>query len=428
MRILIVDDEFVSRTKLETLLGSYGTCDSVEHGRDALDKAIAAYENNSGYDLITIDISMPDMDGHEVVQELRLWEHEHEDITLGCEARVIMITSTKKPRDVMSSFSEGADAYLVKPVTPESIREAINEIDFKGQSSRNEAAGKPATSPAQPPAETSGESLLSRLGLEHPTTICIDSVETEFVDDYLDSTRVKLIELETAALDLEQAEQKQLLVDSIMRTLHSLKGEAGMIGLGDVQAVCHETETLVKDNPTHPECAQLVLTVKDWLDAMVEYVTDPTKADSIQFEVVASPRRESSPKAESAKGGPARLYLTPAGKLDLDSIKSDFWEDYSTSTVARLPEFRTAISAMEDGGDTPDLREAICVHLNCLKGEAAMIGMQSVRVIVEQAEEHCKTAPAEEVVRYGQEIADWFGDILGVVEQRRTVASGQKNG
>lgn len=422
MRILIVDDEFVSRTKLETLLGVYGTCDSVENGHDALDKAISAYENNSGYDLITIDISMPDIDGHEVVQELRLWEQQHEDVTLGCEARVIMITSTKRPRDVMSSFSEGADAYLVKPVTPESIREAIHEIDFKGQSPREGRSSQPAE-PPKAPAEGGGETLLSRLGLEHPTTICIDAVETEFVDDYLDSTRVKLVELETAALDLEQAEQSQPLVDSIMRTLHSLKGEAGMIGLGDVQAVCHETETLVKDNPTHPECAQLILTVKDWLDAMVEYVTDPSRGDEIKFEVMASARREPDGSKPPAKAAPARLYLTPAGELALDSIKSDFWQEYRASTARRLPELRGAISAMEDSGETPELRKTICVHLNCLKGEAAMIGMQSVRVILEQAEEFCKTASAEDIIRYCQEIADWFGDILGVVEQRRAVVS-----
>ena len=78
MRILIVDDDFVSRTKLEALLSEYGDCDAAEDGHQSLDMFEQAHGQSANYDLITMDIDMPGMSGHEVLSKIREWEEAHE--------------------------------------------------------------------------------------------------------------------------------------------------------------------------------------------------------------------------------------------------------------------------------------------------------------------------------------------------------------
>ena len=133
MRILIVDDDFVSRTKLEALLCAYGDCDVAEDGQQALDMFEQAHDQSAGYDLITMDIDMPGMSGHEVLSRIREWEETHEVYKQGQSARVLMSTSLQSRTDIMSSFREGCEGYLKKPVTPEKLEEALAAIDIHGR-------------------------------------------------------------------------------------------------------------------------------------------------------------------------------------------------------------------------------------------------------------------------------------------------------
>ena len=132
MRILVVDDDFVSRTKLEALLSAYGDCEGAEDGHEALDMFEQAHGQSACYDLITMDIDMPGMSGHEVLRRIREWEEAHQVYKKGQSAKVLMSTSLQSRTDIMSSFREGCEGYLKKPVTPEKLAEALAAIDIHG--------------------------------------------------------------------------------------------------------------------------------------------------------------------------------------------------------------------------------------------------------------------------------------------------------
>ncbi len=128
MKILIVDDDFVSCSKLEALLSVYGECDIAEDGSQAFEMFEKSHENSPGYDLVTMDIEMPGMSGHEVLRKIREWEEANDIYKHGENAKILMVTSMLSRTDIMSSFREGCEGYLRKPITPENLEEALAKI------------------------------------------------------------------------------------------------------------------------------------------------------------------------------------------------------------------------------------------------------------------------------------------------------------
>ena len=71
MKILIVDDEFVSRTKLKLIMENFGPCEDAEHGQDAIAMFHHAHHINAEFNLIMLDINLLGMDGITVLTEIR---------------------------------------------------------------------------------------------------------------------------------------------------------------------------------------------------------------------------------------------------------------------------------------------------------------------------------------------------------------------
>ena len=127
MRILIVEDEFVSRKKAHKILSDYGDCDITVNGNEAVEAFRLAAEEGEPYDLITMDILMPDMNGVEALKKIRELE-EARNIMLGKGVKVVMLTATRTGESVTSSFHEGCEAYIVKPFNREKLVGALEEV------------------------------------------------------------------------------------------------------------------------------------------------------------------------------------------------------------------------------------------------------------------------------------------------------------
>lgn len=115
MRILIAEDDPTNRTLLRELLKGYGPVDEVTNGRDAETAVLKALVAGAPYDLVCLDIMMPELDGHAALREIRAAEAA-KGIPLGSGAKVIMTTALSDKRSVMTAFGEQCDAYLVKPI------------------------------------------------------------------------------------------------------------------------------------------------------------------------------------------------------------------------------------------------------------------------------------------------------------------------
>ena len=74
-----------------------------------------ATENGDGYDLICMDILLPEIDGETAVKEHVLWS-ESEGILSSAGAKIIMTTALDEMKDMIRSFQDLCDAYLVEPI------------------------------------------------------------------------------------------------------------------------------------------------------------------------------------------------------------------------------------------------------------------------------------------------------------------------
>ena len=124
MKALIVDDVEMNRELLAVHLEGIASVAFAESGEQALGMVKHALQEGSNFDLICMDISMPGMDGHETLKNIRSLEAAHP----GSGAKVFMVTASSSPDDMLEALiSGGCDDYLTKPVMYQSFRELLSK-------------------------------------------------------------------------------------------------------------------------------------------------------------------------------------------------------------------------------------------------------------------------------------------------------------
>jgi PAS domain S-box-containing protein len=118
VRVLVVDDNNVNRKVLSRLLKMIGIdCDSASSGRQCLEMTA-----KDRYNIVFMDIQMPEMDGYETVAKLR----ERETGGQADKLHIIACTAFALPGDREKCLSAGMNDYVSKPVRVDKIQAAIN--------------------------------------------------------------------------------------------------------------------------------------------------------------------------------------------------------------------------------------------------------------------------------------------------------------
>lgn len=110
-KILVVDDNFANRQLLIEILRDYANCDIAVDGKEGWEAYQRSVSENSPYDVILLDIEMPELNGLQVLSMIR----EHEKKTGAAKKLpIIMVTAHSKPFN--DAFDRGCDDYILKPV------------------------------------------------------------------------------------------------------------------------------------------------------------------------------------------------------------------------------------------------------------------------------------------------------------------------
>lgn len=127
MRVLIADDNVTNRMIMHRMLSAYGQCDQVANGREVLEAFELAWEEGKPYDLICLDIMMPELDGQGVLRNIRARESDR-GLPAHRGVRIIMTTVLEDHESVLQAFRNQCEAYLVKPVTSERLAASLGKL------------------------------------------------------------------------------------------------------------------------------------------------------------------------------------------------------------------------------------------------------------------------------------------------------------
>src|SRR5690554_248007 len=115
-KILITDDAAFMRMQLRDILTKLGheVVGEAENGLDAVEK-----HEKLQPDLITMDITMPEMDGIEAVREI---------MKSGSDVKIIMCSAMGQQGMVVDAIQAGAKDFVIKPFNADRIEEALEKV------------------------------------------------------------------------------------------------------------------------------------------------------------------------------------------------------------------------------------------------------------------------------------------------------------
>ncbi len=123
--VLIVDDDFSTRKLMNRILHRKAMVDHAVSGREALEAYNLSMSQADPYDAILLDITMPDMEGTDVLEDIRNRESVR-GVPSGKGVPIIMVTGRKDK--MMQSFGHGCDDYLIKPISPSALMGKIRKL------------------------------------------------------------------------------------------------------------------------------------------------------------------------------------------------------------------------------------------------------------------------------------------------------------
>jgi two-component system, chemotaxis family, chemotaxis protein CheY len=118
MRILVVDDSSTMRRIIINTLGKLGykECQEAANGREGVERLAAA-----PVDMVITDWNMPEMSGVDFIRAVRANDKTK-------HLPVLMVTTNAAEDDIVEALRAGVNNYVVKPFTPDTIREKIEAV------------------------------------------------------------------------------------------------------------------------------------------------------------------------------------------------------------------------------------------------------------------------------------------------------------
>jgi len=127
MKILVAEDDHISRKILSLHLSAFGEITVVENGRQAVDAINESLESGDRYDLVCLDIMMPEMDGQEALRQIRSLE-KAAALSNSERSTIIMTTALSESKHYVAALQDDCDGYLVKPIRRQDLNQLLRQI------------------------------------------------------------------------------------------------------------------------------------------------------------------------------------------------------------------------------------------------------------------------------------------------------------
>jgi two-component system, chemotaxis family, chemotaxis protein CheY len=128
-KILIVEDDYTSRTLLQKYLKDIAQCEIATNGLDGVQAFSAATQAGEPFDIILLDIMMPGMNGQDALRQIRAMEKDR-GVKPSQMVTIIMTTALDSLATVRESYYDLCDGYVVKPVTRDKLFTELKKHGF----------------------------------------------------------------------------------------------------------------------------------------------------------------------------------------------------------------------------------------------------------------------------------------------------------
>ncbi|WP_338845834.1 response regulator [Massilia sp. W12] len=263
-RVLLAEDNEINQQIVIELLGLAGIAVEVaQTGREVLQRLQSAQQR---YDLVLMDLQMPDMDGHEATMAIR--REERFD-----QLPVIAMTAHALQDIRQRSLAQGMQDYLTKPVNPEDLYHTLSR--WLGPSEARPSPPPPAATPAASAPESTLPARLPGIaldkGLQHVAG------NRHF---YLQLLERFTHSQEHALSEIRKALQEGRRADALRRA-HTLRGVAANIGAQQVQSLAEQVEMQCQhEQPVEPLLPALEQALQEVLQGLAQYFSTRAAASA----------------------------------------------------------------------------------------------------------------------------------------------------
>ncbi len=236
LHLLVAEDSPLNQKLIGRLLANEGHTATM--AADGL-KALAAYERES-FDLILMDVQMPELGGLETTREIRRREQ-----ATGRHTPIVALTASAMKGDREQCLDAGMDAYVPKPLDEKMLLDLIHGLGRRGR--RSDGVAEDEAAPTAPlrsarPGPVREEPTLPVFDARRTLARCGDDPEfaCEIVDLFLDTAAELAGDLKSAVADAD--------ADAVHRVAHRLKGAATNVSGARVEAVTQQLTAMGKQD------------------------------------------------------------------------------------------------------------------------------------------------------------------------------------
>ena len=214
-------------------------------------------------------------------------------------------------------------------------------------------------------------------------------VDEELLKEFLSTIPSTLEEIELNILSLENPEENSL--DSLKRTLHTLKGESGVLELEDLTKVCHGVEDLFESIEENHGLVDILLEIKDWMyEACLAY--SKLELPHTSSEIILEHLRKFL--VESVCYAPAEEFQK---RVERDDDTVMLFGEFLSESEEGLSSADQILMDIETSGSSPESVNALFRIFHTIKGVAGFLEIEQVIALAHMTETMLNDAREEKI-------------------------------
>ena len=275
-------------------------------------------------------------------------------------------------------------------------------------------------------------------------------VDESILNEFLSRQKSCLEDVEANIIAVEKKETIEENIQEIKRYIHTLKGESALLGLKDVEHLCHSLEDFILDRDP-AECVDSLFDVKDWLnrkfDACSGSGDEPEKADALIEKFTPPAASDAEADAAAAETAPEETHPAPESKpgqtnqveedMELPSptfsipedVDNSLLQDFITEAGDHLGNCDENLLNLETNPEDNDAQQAVFRAFHTIKGVAGFLGAEGIRCLAHETENLLDRARKGELLLTGPAIDVTFDAVdmmKGLIDKlRATLEQGE---